>query len=198
MMAMWLQKFAMMAIQKQRLILRLPDRFKAYFKAAKKCIFNGSRFARLLSAVVVTAVITIAYICLHAEYQIDVASDRIVMASEQNQTILAQHFAQHLVREMDERSRLLLLMRNEYARMETDALPVSSSDTSAAFLQRFAAVYGGLYSALSLIDISGRVVASTGSVHIRASDASSASLYLAHRDDSLWIAQPSQSPQTCL
>ncbi|AMP08765.1 his Kinase A domain protein [Collimonas arenae] len=151
-------------------------------------IFCGSRFMRLVYAMVLTAILVIAYIWLYAGYQIGSDYDRDVRAIQLSHTVAVRDFAQRLVRSVDERDRLLKLMRDDY-----------QDNGGKIDLQRYTKIFGGLYSQLSVVDSFGRVVASTSQAAPAGSDWHANDLYISHRDhldDGLRIAQPHKLPGT--
>lgn len=146
---------------------------------------------RLLRAVAIIAVMTIAYIWLHAGYRIGAEFERELNASLRDQAVQARYFARYLEHEIDERDRLLRQVRADYS---------GSGDKTQApsFLQRYAGAYGGLYSELIIIGANGRVLA-RATAAAGGTDFSQQALYIAHRenaDDTLRMGRPYQLPGT--
>jgi signal transduction histidine kinase len=147
-------------------------------------LFCGSRFTRLVYAIVVIAILIIGYVWLYAGYQIGSDYERDIKTIQLSHTIVVRDFSQRLLRSIDERDRLLKLVRGDYQ------IVGGKID-----LQRYTAIFGGLYTQLTLVDQSGRLLASTRST--AAADWSGNELYVAqrdHLDDSLRFARPRRLP----
>lgn len=151
-------------------------------------IFCGSRFMRLVYAIVLTAILIIGYVWLYAGYQIGSDYDRDVKTIQLGQTIMVHDFTQRVVRSIDERDRLLKLLRDDYQ------LAGGKLD-----LQRYSKIFGSLYTQLNVIDQNGRLLASTRQISAANLDWSANELYLAHRDrldDALQIGRPRKLPDS--
>jgi signal transduction histidine kinase len=151
-------------------------------------IFCGSRFMRLVFAIVLTAILLIGYVWLYAGYQIGSDYDRDVKTIQLSQTIMVHDFSQRVVRSVDERDRLLKLLREDYQ------LSGGKLD-----LQRYSKIFGSLYTQLNVVDQNGRLLASTRQISAANLDWSGNELYLAHRDrldDALQIARPRKLPDS--
>jgi len=143
---------------------------------------------RLVFAIVLTAILLIGYVWLYAGYQIGSDYDRDVKTIQLSQTIMVHDFTQRVVRSIDERDRLLKLLREDYQ------LNGGKLD-----LQRYSKIFGSLYTQLNIVDQNGRLLASTRQINAANLDWSGNELYLAHRshlDDSLQIARPRKLPDS--
>lgn len=143
---------------------------------------------RLVFAIVLTAILLIGYVWLYAGYQIGSDYDRDVKTIQLSQTIMVHDFTQRVVRSIDERDRLLKLLREDYQ------LSGGKLD-----LQRYSKIFGSLYTQLNVVDQNGRLLASTRQINAANLDWSGNELYLAHRDhldDALQIARPRKLPDS--
>ncbi|MFC5475970.1 ATP-binding protein [Paraherbaspirillum soli] len=149
-------------------------------------MFCGPRFMRLVYAIALTAIATIGYLWLSVGYQAASEYQRGIKATQNNHEILVRSFANRLVRSIDERDRLLKLVRADYV-MSSDKID----------LQHYARIYGDLYDELTIVDVDGKVVVSTTTASN--SDRGRRELYLLHRDnlgDSVQIGRPRKLPGT--
>ena len=143
---------------------------------------------RLVFAIVLTAILLVGYVWLYAGYQIGYDYDRDVKTIQLSQTIMVHDFTQRVVRSIDERDRLLKLLREDYQ------LNGGKLD-----LQRYSKIFGSLYTQLNIVDQNGRLLGSTRQINGANLDWSGNELYLAHRDhldDALQIARPRKLPDS--
>ncbi|WP_211466631.1 sensor histidine kinase [Collimonas silvisoli] len=141
---------------------------------------------RLVYAIAVTAILIIGYVWLYAGYQIGSDYERDVKTIQLSHTIVVRDFSQRLLRSIDERDRLLKLVRDDY----------QMADGKIELL-RYTKIFGGLYTQLNIVDQSGRLLASTRPT--AAADWSGNELYIAHRDhldDPLRFARPRKLPDS--
>ncbi|WP_041741332.1 sensor histidine kinase [Collimonas fungivorans] len=147
-------------------------------------IFYGSRFMRLVYAIIVTAILVIGYVWLYAGYQIGSDYERDVKTIQHSHTIVVCNFTQRLLRSIDERDRLLRLVRDDFQMAD-----------GKIDLLRYTKIFGGLYTQLNIVDQGGRLLASTKPA--AAADWSGNELYVAqrdHLDDALRFARPRKLP----
>lgn len=147
-------------------------------------LFCGPRFMRLVYAIVIIAILVIGYVWLYAGYQIGSDYERDVKTIQLSHTIVVRDFSQRLLRSIDERDRLLKLVRGDYQNVG-----------GKIDLQRYTAIFGGLYTQLTIVDQAGRLVASTRNTI--GSDWGGNELYIVHRDhldDSLRFSRPRRLP----
>jgi signal transduction histidine kinase len=147
-------------------------------------IFCGPRFLRLVYAIAVTAILIIGYVWLYAGYQIGSEYERDIKTIQLSHTIVVRDFSQRLLRSIDERDRLLRLVRDDY-----------QSADGKVDLQRYTKIFGSLYTQLTIVDQTGSLVASTRQT--AAADWSGNDLYIAHRDhldDCLRFGRPRKLP----
>ena len=143
---------------------------------------------RLVFAIVLTAILLIGYVWLYAGYQIGSDYDRDVKTIQLSQTIMVHDFTQRVVRSIDERDRLLKLLREDY-----------QINGGKLDLQRYSKIFGSLYTQLNVVDQNGRLQASTRQISAANLDWGGNELYLAHRDhldDALQIARPRKLPDS--
>src|SRR5207245_2032859 len=125
---------------------RFTSAWRRWLPAPKaETVFCGPRFMRLVYAIALTAIATIGYLWLSVGYQAASEYQRAVKATQNNHEILVRSFANRLVRSIDERDRLLKLVRADYV-MSNDKID----------LQRYARIYGDLYDELTIVDIDGK------------------------------------------
>jgi len=144
------------------------------------------RFTHFVYAIVLTAMLIIGYIWLYAGYQIGLKSNDDFRSMQNSDAILVRDYAQRLIGSIDERDRFLKFVRAD------DGAAAGKID-----LQRYVKLFGNLYGELTVIDATGRVIAST--YMVRGTDRSGDELYIAHRDnpdDFMGIGQPVQLPRT--
>ncbi|QRX83131.1 ATP-binding protein [Glaciimonas sp. PAMC28666] len=148
---------------------------------------NGRvRFTHFVYAIVLTAMVIIGYIWLYTGYQIGLKSNEDFRSLQDSDVILVRDFAQRLIGSIDERDRFLKLVRAD------DGAAAGKID-----LKRYVKLFGDLYGELTVIDASGRVIASTNLA--KGTDRSHDPLYVTHRDnplDSLGIGEPVQVHRT--
>jgi nitrogen-specific signal transduction histidine kinase len=147
-------------------------------------IFCGSRFMRLVYAITITAILVIGYVWLYAGYQIGSDYERDVKTIQLSHTIVVRDFTQRLLRSIDERDRLLRLVRDDFQMAD-----------GKIDLLRYTKIFGGLYTQLNIVDQGGRLLASTKPG--AAADWSGNELYVAqrdHLDDALRFARPRKLP----
>ncbi|WP_304359140.1 ATP-binding protein [Collimonas fungivorans] len=139
---------------------------------------------RLVYAITVTAILVIGYVWLYAGYQIGSDYERDVKTIQLSHTIVVRDFTQRLLRSIDERDRLLRLVRDDF----------QIADGKIDLL-RYTKIFGGLYTQLNIVDQGGRLLASTKPA--AAADWSGNELYVAqrdHLDDTLRFARPRKLP----
>ncbi|HWW08211.1 sensor histidine kinase [Collimonas sp.] len=131
-----------------------------------------------------TAILIIGYVWLYAGYQIGSEYERDIKTIQLSHTIVVRDFSQRLLRSIDERDRLLRLVRDDY-----------QSADGKVDLQRYTKIFGSLYTQLTIVDQTGSLVASTRQT--AAADWSGNDLYIAHRDhldDCLRFGRPRKLP----
>jgi signal transduction histidine kinase len=146
--------------------------------------FCGPRFMRLAYAIAVTAILIIGYVWLYAGYQIGSDYERDIKTIQLSHTIVVRDFSQRLLHSIGERDRLLKLVRDDY-----------QSADGKIDLQRYAKIFGSLYTQMNLVDQGGRLIASTRPT--ADADWSGNELYIAHRDhldDTLRFGRPRKLP----
>ncbi|WP_167351363.1 ATP-binding protein [Collimonas fungivorans] len=139
---------------------------------------------RLVYAITVTAILVIGYVWLYAGYQIGSDYERDVKTIQLSHTIVVRDFTQRLLRSIDERDRLLRLVRDDFQMAD-----------GKIDLLRYTKIFGGLYTQLNVVGQSGRLLASTKPA--AAVDWSGNELYVAqrdHLDDALRFARPRKLP----
>ena len=139
---------------------------------------------RLVYAITVTAILVIGYVWLYAGYQIGSDYERDVKTIQLSHTIVVRDFTQRLLRSIDERDRLLRLVRDDFQMAD-----------GKIDLLRYTKIFGSLYTQLNVVDQGGRLLASTKPG--AAADWSGNELYVAqrdHLDDALRFARPRKLP----
>jgi nitrogen-specific signal transduction histidine kinase len=139
---------------------------------------------RLVYAITITAILVIGYVWLYAGYQIGSDYERDVKTIQLSHTIVVRDFTQRLLRSIDERDRLLRLVRDDFQMAD-----------GKIDLLRYTKIFGSLYTQLNIVDQGGRLLASTKPG--AAADWSGNELYVAqrdHLDDALRFARPRKLP----
>jgi signal transduction histidine kinase len=141
---------------------------------------------RLVYAITITAILVIGYVWLYAGYQIGSDYERDVKTIQLSHTIVVRDFTQRLLRSIDERDRLLRLVRDDFQMAD-----------GKIDLLRYTKIFGSLYTQLNIVDQGGRLLASTKPG--AAADWSGNELYVAqrdHLDDALRFARPRKLPSS--